>query len=142
VSAASRDQSEPRWSRSSTLAVARPGLRDHEARAAGIEPLAVASNSFDHKAYYPGAREIAIRITGERSSGRLLGAQLVGHLNAEVPKRVDIAATALHHGMSVEAVNDLDLSYTPPFGSPWDAIQLAAQEWVSAQRAALHLSAM
>jgi hypothetical protein len=31
--------------------------------------------------------------------------------------------------MSVDGLNDLDLSYTPPFGSPWDAVQLAAQAW-------------
>jgi hypothetical protein len=33
--------------------------------------------------------------------------------------------------MTVDELNDLDLSYTPPFGSPWDAIQLAAQAWTS-----------
>jgi NADPH-dependent 2,4-dienoyl-CoA reductase/sulfur reductase-like enzyme len=117
------------------LAVARTGLRDHEARAAAIEPLTIASNDFDHKAYYPGAHEIAIRITGERSTGRLLGAQLLGHLNTEVPKRIDIVAAALHHDMSIEALNDLDLSYAPPFGSPWDVVQTGAQQWVNAQRA-------
>jgi hypothetical protein len=31
----------------------------------------------------------------------------------------------------VDGLSDLDLSYTPPFGSPWDAIQLAAQAWSS-----------
>jgi hypothetical protein len=36
--------------------------------------------------------------------------------------------------MTVEALNDLDLSYTPPLGSPWDAVQMAAQEWVRASR--------
>jgi hypothetical protein len=46
-----------------------------------------------------------------------------------VPKRIDIAATALFHGMTVDALNDLDLSYTPPFGSPWDVVQTAAQDW-------------
>ena len=44
-------------------------------------------------------------------------------------KRIDIAATAIHHGMTVDEIADLDLSYTPPFGSPWDAIQIAAQGW-------------
>lgn len=34
--------------------------------------------------------------------------------------------------MKVEALNDLDLSYTPPLGSPWDAIQMAAQDWSDA----------
>ncbi len=111
------------------FAVARTGLRDEEAEAGGFEPATVESRVFDHKRYYPGAEEIVIRITADRKTNQLLGAQLVGHVSAEVPKRVDIFATAIHHAMSVDAVNDLDLSYTPPFGSPWDAVQLAAQEW-------------
>jgi hypothetical protein len=66
-------------------------------------------------------------VIGER---RLLGAQLVGHQDAEVAKRIDIPTDALFHHMSVDGLNELDLSYTPPFGSPWDAVQLAAQDWV------------
>ena len=111
------------------LAVARTGLRDRDAREAGFDPVTVGSVEFDHKAYYPGAHQLHIRITGDRRSGRLLGAQLVGHHDAEVAKRIDIPAGALFHHMTVDGLNDLDLSYTPPFGSPWDAIQLAAQTW-------------
>ena len=111
------------------LAVARTGLRDGEASAAGLEPLTVESRWYDHKVYYPGAHEITARVTGEVRSGRLLGAQLAGHLDAQVPKRIDIAAVAMFQGLTVDAMNDLDLSYTPPFGSPWDVVQSAAQEW-------------
>jgi NADPH-dependent 2,4-dienoyl-CoA reductase/sulfur reductase-like enzyme len=111
------------------LAVARTGLRDPEATEAGFDPLTVASTQFDHKAYYPGAHQLHIRITGDQISGRLLGAQLVGHHDAEVAKRIDIPAGALFHHMTVDGLSDLDLSYTPPFGSPWDAIQLAAHAW-------------
>jgi hypothetical protein len=39
-----------------------------------------------------------------------------------VAKRIDIPATALFHGMTVEGLSELDLSYAPPFGSPWDAV--------------------
>jgi hypothetical protein len=56
--------------------------------------------------------------------------QLFGHKDAEIAKRVDIAAAAIYHGMTVDAASDLDLSYTPPLGSPWDAVQIAAQAWV------------
>jgi NADPH-dependent 2,4-dienoyl-CoA reductase/sulfur reductase-like enzyme len=114
------------------LAVARTGLRDEEAAAAGFEPLSIESTGFDHKVYYPGAQKIMMRLTGDQRSGRLLGAQLLGHLDSEVPKRIDIAATALYHGMTVDALSDLDLSYTPPFGSPWDAVQAGAQAWSAA----------
>jgi NADPH-dependent 2,4-dienoyl-CoA reductase/sulfur reductase-like enzyme len=111
------------------LAVARTGLRDQDAAAAGLDPETVGSVEFDHKAYYPGAHQLQLRITGDRTSGRLLGAQLLGDHRAEVAKRIDIPATALFHHMTVEALSDLDLSYTPPFGSPWDAVQMAAQTW-------------
>jgi NADPH-dependent 2,4-dienoyl-CoA reductase/sulfur reductase-like enzyme len=120
------------------LAVARTGLRDQDAEAAGFDPLTVGSVQFDHKAYYPGAHQLQLRLTGDRQTGRLLGAQLVGHQDAEVAKRIDIPAGALFHHMTVDGLSDLDLSYTPPFGSPWDAIQLAAQDWV---RAAMPVSA-
>jgi hypothetical protein len=60
--------------------------------------------------------------------------QLFGHKDAEIAKRVDIAAAAIYHGMTVDKVSDLDLSYTPPLGSPWDAVQLAAQAWVRETR--------
>jgi pyridine nucleotide-disulfide oxidoreductase len=78
----------------------------------------------------PGASPITIRVTGDQTSGRLLGAQLIGARDTETAKRVDIYATALHHGMTVAQLSDLDLSYTPPVGSPWDAVQAAAQAWV------------
>jgi NADPH-dependent 2,4-dienoyl-CoA reductase/sulfur reductase-like enzyme len=113
-------------------AAARTGLRDHEATAAGYDPITVQSEADDHKAYYPGSHRITMRVTGDRVTGRLLGVQLFGHKNAEIAKRVDIAATAIFHGMTSDAVSDLDLSYTPPLGSPWEAVQMGTQAWVRA----------
>ena len=107
-----------------------------EATGAGYTPVTTQSAPDDHKAYYPGAAPITIRITGDTTSGRLLGAQLVGAGGTETAKRVDIYATALHHGMTVDQLSDLDLSYTPPFGSPWDAVQTAAQAWARNHRLA------
>jgi NADPH-dependent 2,4-dienoyl-CoA reductase/sulfur reductase-like enzyme len=111
-------------------AAARTGLRDHEATAAGFDPLTVESQADDHKAYYPGSHRITMRVTGDRGTGRLLGMQLFGHRHAEIAKRVDIAATAIFHGMTADAVSDLDLSYTPPLGSPWEAVQMGTQAWL------------
>ena len=108
---------------------ARTGLRDGEARRAGIDPVTTETTAWDHKAYYPGAHELHLRITGDRKTGRLLGAQLLGHKTSEVSKRADIFAAALFHGMSVEDLSDLDLSYTPPLSSPWDPVQIATQSW-------------
>jgi NADPH-dependent 2,4-dienoyl-CoA reductase/sulfur reductase-like enzyme len=112
------------------VVAARTGLREHEALAAGHTPATTQSTPDDHKAYYPTAYPITSRITGDTSTGRLLGAQLVGRLGTEIAKRIDTFAAAIFHGMSVDALSDLDLSYTPPLGSPWDAVQMASQAWV------------
>jgi hypothetical protein len=82
----------------------------------------------------PGSHRIAMRVTGDRPTGRLLGVQLFGSKDAEIAKRIDIAATAIHHNMTVDELSDLDLSYTPPLGSPWDAVQLGAQAWTAQVR--------
>jgi len=113
-------------------AAARTGLRDHEAAPAGFDPVTVAFEADDHKAYYPGSQRITMRVTGDRTTGRLLGLQLFGHRHAEIAKRIDIAAAAIFNNMTVDAVSDLDLSYTPPLGSPWDAVQMGAQAWTRA----------
>ena len=109
------------------VVAARTGLRDHEATK--YSPHSYTAIADDHKRYYPGATPISIRVTGDTRDGRLLGAQLVGARGAEISKRIDTYATALHHGMTVAAMSDLDLSYTPPLGSPWDAVQIATQAW-------------
>ena len=67
------------------------------------------------------------RVAGETALGGT--ATFAGSLGTQVAKRIDIPATALFHHMPVEGLGELDLSYTPPFGSPWDAVQMAAQTW-------------
>jgi NADPH-dependent 2,4-dienoyl-CoA reductase/sulfur reductase-like enzyme len=118
------------------MVAARTGLRNHEAIAARFDPVTVGHEADDHKAYYPGSHRIAMRYTGDRHTGRLLGVQLFGHRHSEIAKRIDIAAVAIFHSMTVDAVSDLDLSYTPPLGSPWDAVQAGAQAWVREVRPA------
>ncbi|MCX7681031.1 MAG: FAD-dependent oxidoreductase, partial [Anaerolineae bacterium] len=111
------------------LVAARTGLGDGEAREAGFDPLTVQTQAWDHKSYYPDAHMLHIRVTGDRRTGRLLGAQIVGHRTAEVSKRIDVFALALYHRMRVKELGDVDLSYTPPLSTPWDAVQIAAQRW-------------
>ncbi len=77
-----------------------------------------------HAGYYPGAAPLLIRILWEASSGRLLGAQILG--TEGVDKRIDVLATALIAGMKVEDLQELDLAYAPPFGSANDPVHMAA----------------
>jgi pyruvate/2-oxoglutarate dehydrogenase complex dihydrolipoamide dehydrogenase (E3) component len=77
------------------MVVSRTGLRDHEALAAGFDPVTVEFEADDHKAYYQSSHRIRMRFTGDRTTGRLLGVQLFGHRHADVAKRIDIVARLL-----------------------------------------------
>jgi NADPH-dependent 2,4-dienoyl-CoA reductase/sulfur reductase-like enzyme len=114
------------------LAVARTGLRDTDAAAEGFRPLSVDVVVDDRKAYYPGATKMHIRLTGDRDTQRLLGAQIVGHTSSQASKRIDTIAATIQRSGTVDDLCDLDLSYTPPFSSPWDPVQIAAQAWMAA----------
>lgn len=114
----------------------RTGLLPDEATQAGFTPLSVTSVVDDHKAYIPGATKITIQITGDEHTGQLLGAQLIGQFGSEIAKRSDVLASAIFNKMTVSAVSDLDLSYSPPIAAPWDAIQQATQAWEKAWRTA------
>ncbi|MBU2719997.1 CoA-disulfide reductase, partial [Acidithiobacillus ferridurans] len=61
------------------LAIARTGLREAEARAAGFDPVTVGTQTWDHKVYYPNAQKLHVRVTGDHRTRRLLGAQILGH---------------------------------------------------------------
>jgi NADPH-dependent 2,4-dienoyl-CoA reductase/sulfur reductase-like enzyme len=111
------------------LVVARTGLLESEARGASYDPLTEEFTTWDHKVYYPEAKPIHLRLTADRTSGRVLGMQILGSWGSEVAKRIDVIATALYQNLQVENLSDLDLSYTPPLGSPWDPIQMVAQAW-------------
>ena len=114
------------------IAVARTGLRDHEAVAAGFDPLTVESEADDHKAYYPGSHRIAMRFTGDATPAGCSASSSSGTGTPRWPSESTSRATAIFHEMTVDAMSDLDLSYTPPLGSPWDAVQVGAQAWVRA----------
>jgi CoA-dependent NAD(P)H sulfur oxidoreductase len=108
-----------------SLEVARTGLSRAQARNAGFSPR-VASVRARERAGYLGGKEILVQMVADGSSGRLLGAQMVGEQG--VAKRIDVLATALHARLTVEQVAGLDLSYAPPFSAVWDPVLIAAQE--------------
>lgn len=105
--------------------IARTGLREREADAAGLDWRAAVIESTSRAGYYPGAAPMTVKMLGERGSGRLLGVQIVGEEGAA--KRVDVPAVALTAGMTVDQVLSLDLGYAPPFAPVWDPVQVAAR---------------
>ena len=116
------------------LIAARTGLKEEDSKVFGFEPITISGEHWDHKIYYPGAKKISLRLTGDRRTGRFLGLEMVGEPETLVAKRIDTAAAALFAHLTVDQLNDLDLSYSPPLNSPWDPLQTAAQKWNAAVR--------
>jgi len=109
--------------------VARTGLMEREIRDLGLLYDTAVIKSKTRAGYYPGAGWITVKLLSERGSGRLLGGQIVGLEGAA--KRIDVLATALTAGMTVQQLVNLDLSYAPPFSPVWDPVQTAARQLVS-----------
>ncbi|WP_327352641.1 FAD-dependent oxidoreductase [Streptomyces sp. NBC_01304] len=116
------------------LEIARTGLREKDAKAAGLQYVTATIQSTNSAGYYPGAALMTVKMLAERRSGRLLGVQIVGREGSA--KRVDIAAVALTAGMTVDQVVSLDLGYAPPFSPVWDPVLVAARKAVTAVRKA------
>jgi len=109
-----------------SLEVARTGLNEREAIAAGFDHLSATVDSTTRAHYFPGAADITTKMVVEKNSGRLLGAQIVGREGAA--KRIDVIATALWNEMTVEAMLSMDLSYAPPFSPVWDPVLITARK--------------
>jgi len=108
------------------LTVARTGLSSAEAAKEGYDFMTskVAHPSHGHTYPNPPPEDITVKLVVEKPTGKLLGAQMIGKMG--VAKRIDVFATALQNGMTVDDITRLDLSYSPPFAPFWDSILVAA----------------
>lgn len=116
------------------LEIARTGLLESQAAEVGLRFVTVNVEATSRAGYFPGAEKMRVKMLAERRTGRLLGVQIVGREGAG--KRVDVPATALTAGMTVEQMTALDLGYAPPFSPVWDPVLVAARKAASAVRAA------
>ncbi len=105
------------------LTAAMTGANRQSLAAAGIGYQTLHLHPLQHAGYFPGASQVHLMVHFRAEDGLLLGAQAVG-LDG-VDKRIDVLATALRAGMSVEDLIDLDLAYSPPYGQAKDPVNLA-----------------
>ncbi len=106
-----------------TLTAGCTGANEKSLRRAAIPFQAIHLHPGSHAGYYPGAEPIALKVLFAPDSGKLLGAQAVGHEG--VDKRIDVLATALKAGMTIHDLAELELAYAPPYGSAKDPVNLA-----------------
>jgi NADPH-dependent 2,4-dienoyl-CoA reductase/sulfur reductase-like enzyme len=108
------------------LEIARSGLREKDATAAGLSVVTATVDSTSRAGYFPGADPMTVKVIAERGTGRLLGVQIVGLSGAA--KRIDAAALALWNGMTAQELAMSDLAYAPPFSPVWDPVAIAARK--------------
>jgi len=106
------------------LVFASTGLTAQAAKKLGVGAAAQAFVGHSHAAYYPDPKSLRLKIVFDPKTGKLLGAQAVGEEG--VVARINALIVALHAGLTVKDLTQLDLPYAPPFGSSWDPIHVVA----------------
>ncbi|MDW5522659.1 FAD-dependent oxidoreductase [Carnobacterium maltaromaticum] len=101
------------------LTIGYTGLSEKEALAEGIDVAILYNIKPDH-ADYLGGKELTIKALADKSTGKILGAQIIGRQG--VDKRIDVLATAISFGAVAEDLFHLDLAYAPPFATTKDPI--------------------
>ena len=91
----------------------------------GIHPISVRITGSTRLPYYPGGKELTVKLLADSEDGRLLGAQLVGEEGATL--RANFASIAGHLGLSVEQFEQIETCYSPPLAPVWDPVTIAAQ---------------
>jgi rhodanese-related sulfurtransferase len=105
------------------LAFAMTGMSEKSLKCAGMSYEKVYVHPASHASYYPGAHPIALKLLFHPENGKILGAQAVGADG--VDKRIDVLAVAIRAGLTVFDLEELELSYAPPYGSAKDPINYA-----------------
>ncbi|OHD70402.1 MAG: CoA-disulfide reductase [Spirochaetes bacterium RBG_13_68_11] len=100
------------------------GLTEKAARDAGFDAGSAIVVKDHHAGYYPGAKEMVLKIVYDKKNARLLGAQAFGE--AGVEKRIDAAAVALQGRLTLHDLAEVDFAYAPPYGSANDPLNVAA----------------
>ncbi|MCC6239725.1 MAG: FAD-dependent oxidoreductase [Phycisphaerales bacterium] len=100
------------------------GLSQRDAARNGLDVDASYVLPGHHAGYYPGAQQMYLKLIYEKATGRIIGAQAGG--GAGVDKRLDVIATAMRFGATIDDLAELDLAYAPQFGSAKDPVHMAA----------------
>ena len=107
------------------LGIARTGLTEKQARKHGYDPISALVTTKTRPGYYPGGKNIHVKVIADRGSGKLLGAQAVGEEN--VLARINAFASLLFKGATVTDLFFDDLAYAPPFSTVWDPLVISAR---------------
>lgn len=104
------------------LTAAATGWNEKRLRAAGRSYRAIHTHPANHAGYYPGAEGMTLKLLVDPEDDAILGAQGVG--GAGVDKRIDVLATAITGGIAAADLAELELAYSPLYGSAKDPVNM------------------
>jgi NADPH-dependent 2,4-dienoyl-CoA reductase/sulfur reductase-like enzyme/rhodanese-related sulfurtransferase len=104
--------------------VGKTGLTEQEARQAGLDVVTTLSPAMDSAHYHPSHKPLFLKLVADRKTNKLVGLQAVGF--GDAVKRIDVMATALSFGATVDDLPALDLGYAPPYATAVDIAAHAA----------------
>ncbi len=107
------------------LEIARTGLSTVEAERAGFKVKSSYIKAHTTAHYYPGGKDVHVKLIAEEGTGRLIGAQIVGGKGSGL--RIDALSMAVTNGMRIWDFAYSDFAYAPPFSPVWDPVLIAAQ---------------
>ena len=105
------------------ITVASTGLPAKRLKQMEIPYLSATIHSGSHAGYYPGSRQMDIKITFSPSDGRLYGAQIVGYEGVDT--RINQCALDIKTGATVDDLTRLEHAYAPPFSSAKDPVAIS-----------------
>ncbi len=108
------------------LTVAKTGLSEKEAQAMQVNYGTITTKTASHAGYYPNATPIHTKVIYDKTTCRILGAQMIGEQG--VGSRINIFATAIWNEMTAKGISEMDLAYAPPFASVWDSVQITTNQ--------------
>ncbi|MFX1370641.1 MAG: FAD-dependent oxidoreductase [Promethearchaeota archaeon] len=105
------------------VTVASVGLTEKQLKNLNIDYNKIYIHPNNHAGYYPGAIPITLKLIFEVPNGKILGAQAVGGPGTE--KRIDVISTVIQFNGTVFDLEELELTYAPPYGSAKDPVNIA-----------------
>ncbi len=104
------------------LGVARAGLTESQARAAGFDPVCALMGMSDRAHFYPTEKMMFLKLIADRHTRKVIGVEALGENGDAVKSRVDAVAALLPHGPTTEDVSNVEVGYSPPFASAMDIL--------------------
>ncbi len=108
------------------LGVARAGLTEAQALAAGLEPVCGLMGMSDRAHFYPTEKMMFLKLIADRHTRKIIGVEALGENGDAVKARVDTVAALLPHGPTTEDLSNVEVGYSPPFASAMDILNACA----------------